>query len=608
MRRLYAPLFALAAVSAHAQPAQLQAGAADRAALAHDFQIEAARPLSGEGCTGYGGATPTATVVWTPDAEADDPLSFWVRSGTDATLMVEAPLGETLCEDDTEGVQPAITIAQARAGTYRVWVGAFNPNMDTDPSATLYIGRPLAQPVLDPQARAQAGRLMFDGEAMSVDVTAGGEAAWSRTEGVPAECGGFADIAQPTAYVDHPGQGAFYMTAEAVDGGDPTLAVWSESEGWVCNDDAGSRNAAVRVGGASPRYTVWVGTFAGFPQGTAPRVQLGLTPTEPEGFGQPGPAPTPLPPPPIATTPTLRTETFSTGTYEPFDVDAPAEMALGVAASGDITMADISARGDVSNPVTGGMCNGYVPRTPTTTLDADGQGPLSIAAVTADTDLVLLVRDPNGAWYCSDDAQGLSPGMELDDAPAGLYTVWVGTYGTSSGEAATLSAARAPLSDLMPDLGQTDMMDDFGEVMEESPAFSAAAYGGQELDESSEGQTAVLTRDDLMLDVPVRSDLLMPLQGAACNGYVGREPSAWVHVEGEEPFSIVTGQGADLVMAVRSPSGQWWCSDDAVDLAPGVEVADVEDGTYRIWVGPFSQEAGVAMTNLTIRRGALPSR
>jgi uncharacterized protein YdgA (DUF945 family) len=50
--------------------------------------------------------------------------------------------------------------------------------------------------------------------------------------------------------------------------------------------------------------------------------------------------------------------------------------------------------------------------------------------VTAEDDTTLAVRDPDGRWFCNDDAfgYGFNPGVEFTDPASGDYAVWVGTY------------------------------------------------------------------------------------------------------------------------------------------------------------------------------------
>src|SRR5690606_25963391 len=62
--------------------------------------------------------------------------------------------------------------------------------------------------------------------------------------------------------------------------------------------------------------------------------------------------------------------------------------------------------------------------------------PLVISA-NSQTDTTLVVRTPSGQWLCEDDGgfNGMNPGMRIDNPQAGLYDIWVGTYGGGTAQA-----------------------------------------------------------------------------------------------------------------------------------------------------------------------------
>lgn len=73
------------------------------------------------GCVGFINAElPDLTVtVQSPVPE----LVVSVRSAADTTLLVRKPDGTIHCDDDTEGLNPALRLPKASAGSYEVWVG-----------------------------------------------------------------------------------------------------------------------------------------------------------------------------------------------------------------------------------------------------------------------------------------------------------------------------------------------------------------------------------------------------------------------------------------------------------------------------------------------------
>ena len=54
-------------------------------------------------------------------------------------------------------------------------------------------------------------------------------------------------------------------------------------------------------------------------------------------------------------------------------------------------------------------------------------GQLTIA-VEASADAVLLVNDPNGDWFYSDDYRGTNPAITFYDPEEGLYDIWIGSF------------------------------------------------------------------------------------------------------------------------------------------------------------------------------------
>lgn len=119
----------LAAAPLHAQPrrqAAPQFGTLDAADAPASVAIEAGGPdrnaIPGSGCSGYiRNAAPVATVQHT-----GGPLSIYVTSGTDTTLLVADPSGRWQCSDDASGSNPGVTFAAGESGAYTVWVGTFS--------------------------------------------------------------------------------------------------------------------------------------------------------------------------------------------------------------------------------------------------------------------------------------------------------------------------------------------------------------------------------------------------------------------------------------------------------------------------------------------------
>jgi hypothetical protein len=76
---------------------------------------------------------------------------------------------------------------------------------------------------------------------------------------------------------------------------------------------------------------------------------------------------------------------------------------------------------------------GYVAEAPDYDLNyVSGSFNLYIFVESQGADTVLLVCDPSGRYFYSDDRIGTRPGIVFQDPESGLYDIWVGTYNPSN--------------------------------------------------------------------------------------------------------------------------------------------------------------------------------
>lgn len=90
--------------------------------------LQAGGPISatqvlGPPCAGMVADAPDYTVVLQGRGQAE--LAVAVTSQADTTLIVGLPNGRWLCADDSNGINPAITIPGAVAAPYNIWVGTY---------------------------------------------------------------------------------------------------------------------------------------------------------------------------------------------------------------------------------------------------------------------------------------------------------------------------------------------------------------------------------------------------------------------------------------------------------------------------------------------------
>ncbi|MEJ6392360.1 trypsin-like serine protease [Gymnodinialimonas sp. 2305UL16-5] len=102
-----------------------------------DIQSEYPDANTGGRCVGYFADAPDLRVHYqTGDTF---PLNFFVDSGDDTVLLINTPDGAWHCNDDTSGLNPALSFEQPLEGQYDIWVGTYNPILDDYPTATLNI-------------------------------------------------------------------------------------------------------------------------------------------------------------------------------------------------------------------------------------------------------------------------------------------------------------------------------------------------------------------------------------------------------------------------------------------------------------------------------------
>ena len=557
------------------------------------FQVrpEVESPVAG--CPGYvDPSAPDAVVEW-----GGGDLRVWARAPFDATLLVGRPDGTWACDDDTEGFQPVVEVAGAPAGRYAVWLGSFAlaPDGQEAPSATLYAGAPPPPPVLDARAPASAGTVRAQGGfeaargAIEVSVRAGGPDDAARidldaTPDPPPVCTGYVDAGRPTAAVDYDadgGTGALGVSASADQ--DLVLVVQTPDGRVLCNDDASGSDPAVGVEDpASGVYAVWVGTFLG---GTDP---VGATLVVSESlpgddyvddeYAYDDPA---------------EAQPYSEGTYTPLDLDTVPQTRIQADADGP-GAARVTVRPDVFNPVQGLSCLGAVEAAATAAVELDGPGPFAVTA-SGDDDLTLTLRTPSGAWLCSDDADGLDPGVQVDSAEPGLYLVWVGAFvGPDEEVSATLAATPGELVVSRAPLGA-------------GPARqSGGDYAGTEIQAGSAAVAVDWSGADDEAAVEAGGGLLNPVEGPSCAGFVSERPTAEVRVSADGQLELSAHADEDLTLTVLAPDGTWTCGDDAEGTDPRVEL-DGAAGVYSVWVGTYYRRAATPATlRLRARRPVLP--
>ncbi len=99
----------------------------------------------------------------------------------------------------------------------------------------------------------------------------------------------------------------------------------------------------------------------------------------------------------------------------------------------DPHVVDVIPGGETAVADMGAGCSGYIYADgPDYELVLEGTATDGLGIfVSSEVDTTLVINDPNGNWHCNDDfadAGASNPGIRFEQAPAGTYDIWIGTY------------------------------------------------------------------------------------------------------------------------------------------------------------------------------------
>ena len=389
---------------------------------------ESFAPLNRNYCPGFG-QLDAADAVLTLDAPLPL-LSVLATSGTDLTLAVRAPGGEILCNDDTDGLNPAVVFESAAAGDYHIFVGTFGQDASGLFDLAANAGSPafsdavylegaeprVARVALDRDAAGLGGQMLAMGPLIATD------SAGALPSGQ--YCAGYTGIGAPDVVLSLAAVEPM-LSLYATSSSDLTLAVRAPDGSWLCNDDAYSLNPAVSFDNApAGDYAVYVGAFSA---GTQDDWTLMAALGEPVWDNAP-------------------THGMEGGAVLAVD----AEPAIGRLTYGPQTRVDPRVIFDISGAGTeawplGEGCNGYIDTTrPDVVVTAEFGLPQLMVYMVTDGDGVLVVAGPDGTVYCNDDFDGLNPAVMIPNPQPGDYAVFAGTYGGAGGLATMGVTIAAP--------------------------------------------------------------------------------------------------------------------------------------------------------------------
>lgn len=521
------------------------------------------------GCAGYVADAPDYVLEFRGDGRM--PLDLTVNSTEDTTLVVVDPNGAVFCNDDDFDLNPGLYLNNPVSGDYAVWVGTFSPiQNDFYPEAQLTIATEAGTSTPSPNngsfdvfaaptfGRVDLGSDLSAGHAITLQ--AGG---FTDAFTVNQTCNGW--VADVPDYVIGYAGSRTPMHIAAQSDADTTLVVITPDGQVLCNDDDIDLNPGITINNPGPGdYTVYVGTYLPIENDFYPDALLTvsgeqsgrpLVPTSPGNFNQRA----------------LQTPTFGS-----------VNLANGFASHA----VELQAGGGLEGFEFGEGCNGYVADAPDYIINYGGGSDLQITA-TSDEDTTMTVVTPSGAVLCNDDFGDLNPGMFINDASAGSYAVWVGTYLPIENDFfpnATLRVAEVSADKTQP-----------------SGAITSTSL------------TAGFTPDPFTTVLAAGGPIDAGTVDGMCNGFIATEPDFELsYTSGSWPLRIYVQSDADTTLLMRTPTGEVMCNDDFDGLNPSLALSNPVSGNYEVFIGTYDPTAGnpnatLAVTELVDQKDLPPN-
>ena len=217
----------------------------------------------GDNCLGYAAADPDFIV----DLGATfDRIIFLIASKTDTTLIINLPNGGWACNDDANGLNPALVFHKAAAGVYQIWIGSYAA--ETIEEAVLYVSEagPESLPTTatgpDPARDPLYGDFSlapgFQPAPFAVQFIGGGR---SQTADYVAgeHCHGY--VSEAPDYSVYLSEGAASLWFGVYSPADMTLLISDAAGNWHCGDKGAGDHPLIRLDfAAAGFYDIWVGS------------------------------------------------------------------------------------------------------------------------------------------------------------------------------------------------------------------------------------------------------------------------------------------------------------------------------------------------------------
>ena len=218
----------------------------------------------GDNCLGYVATDPDFVVELVEEFEQ---ITLLVDSKLDTTVIVNTPNGSWACNDDTNGLNPAVVLREAEAGRYLIWIGSYA--QDASGISTLWITED--GPELLPTTSNGPDRMQlptwgeyalspgFDPASHAKQVMAGGRNLV--TDFVAADgCAGYVAEAADFSFSLNEAFEEIWFSAHSP--ANITMLLNAADGEWYCSDDfLGSDPGIGFLGAGAGRYDIWIGSY-----------------------------------------------------------------------------------------------------------------------------------------------------------------------------------------------------------------------------------------------------------------------------------------------------------------------------------------------------------
>jgi serine protease Do len=252
---------------------------------------------------------------------------------------------------------------------------------------------------------------------------------------------------------------------------------------------------------------------------------------------------------------------------------------------------------DVGSFGLGDGCTGNATSNPDFKVDVSGSvNNLRAFFMTDQGDTTLIVELPDGSYVCNDDFSDLNPLVDIPNAGAGIYSIWVGTLGSSDflpGYLVVTSGTSMPGALVSNLLGSATGTSTTATTTTTTTTSSDALNPGGQPTYGTSTLSAGFVPDPTEVSVSAGGPVDVRAQnlGDGCLGFAASNPDYRIEWSGSAPLlRIFFVSDDDTTLIVGTPSGEFVCNDDFNGLDPLVDIPNPSAGTYNIWVGSFGSD------------------